>query len=57
MKKALADWCQQLDDWGILLQLDLLRVMAGTLVQLRTEEENDSELAYLGKHWLSSFLD
>jgi len=57
MEKALTDWCQELDDCGFPPRLDLLRAMAGALAQLRAEEENDPELAYLGKHWLSSFLD
>ena len=57
VEKALVDQCQQLDDWGFPLQLDLLCGLAGALAHLHAEEENNPELAYLGKHWLSSFYD
>ena len=57
MEKALEDWCKKLDDWGFPPQMDLLRAMAGTLAQIRAEEEEDLELAHLGQHWLSNFLN
>jgi len=57
MEKALEEWCKQLDDWGFPPRLDLLRAMALALAKLRAEEEDDLELAQLGKHWLSKFLD
>jgi len=57
MEKALEDWCKKLDDWGFPPRMDLLRAMAGALAQIRAEEEEDPELAHLGQHWLSNFLN
>jgi len=31
--------------------------MAGALTKICTEEENNPELAHLGKHWLANFLN
>jgi len=56
MEKSLQDWCKQLDDWGFPPRMDLLHAMAEALVQQRAEEEEDPELAGLGKHWVSNFL-
>jgi len=57
MEKALEDWCKKLDDWGFPPRMDLLRAMVGALAQIRAEEEEDPELAHLGQHWLSNFLN
>jgi len=57
MKKALEDWCKKLDDWGFPPRMDLLHAKAGALAQIRAEEEEDPELAHLGQHWLSNFLN
>jgi len=57
MEKALQDWCKKLDDRGFPPRMDLLRTMADTLVQIHAEEEEDPELAHLGQHWLSDFLN
>jgi len=57
MEKALEDWCKKLDDWGFPPRMDLLRAMAGALAQIHIEEEEDPELAHLGQHWLSNFLN
>jgi len=37
--------------------MDLLRAMAGACAKIHAEEENNPELAYLGKHWLANILD
>jgi len=31
--------------------------MAGALAQISAEEEEDPEVAHLGQHWLSNFLN
>jgi len=37
--------------------MDLLRAMAGAWAKIHAEEENNPELAHLGKHCLANFLD
>jgi len=56
-EKALKDWCKKLDDWGFPPRMDLLRAIAGALAQILTKAEEDPELAHLGQHWLSNFLN
>jgi len=57
MEKALEDWYTQLDDWGFPPQMDLLCAMASALAKIRAEEENNPELAHLGKQWLANSLN
>jgi hypothetical protein len=54
---ALENWCKQLDDWGFPPRMDLLKSMAQVLAKHRADQENDSKLANLGKHWIANFLD
>jgi hypothetical protein len=56
-EKALEDWCKQLDDWGFPPRIDLLKAMALVLAAQRAVEENNPDLAKLGKHWIANFLD
>jgi len=56
MKKALQDWCKQLDDWGFPPRMDLLLAMAKALAQQRADEEEDPTLAGLEKQWVGIFL-
>jgi len=57
MEKGLEDWCKKLNDWGFPPWMDLLCAMAGALAQICDEEDEDPELAHLGQHWLSNFLN
>jgi len=56
-EKALEDWCKQPDDWGIAPHMDLFEAMALVLAEQRAVEENNPELAKLGKHWIANFLN
>ena len=50
-EKAMVQWCNNLDDWGFLPKLTLVKQMAVCLLQKHAGEQK------LGKHWLKHFLD
>jgi hypothetical protein len=60
VEKALKRWCEDMDDAGFPPRIDLLRGMATAMAQNIAEEnglEVDSESAYIGRNWISRFLD
>ncbi|PWW73647.1 hypothetical protein C7212DRAFT_216621 [Tuber magnatum] len=56
-EKALEKWSQQLDESGFLSRMDMLREMASVVARQWAGQEEDPELAMLGKNWITGFLD
>lgn len=56
-ERALEKWCQDMDDCGFPPPMDIKRGMAMSLAKRTADEENNSELAIIGRHWTNCFLN